>query len=735
MGLFSSGYVPSERDKYMRGLREQDYLRKRADSQFDAARKIRDTIPALIDKEQEKVKRDAQAVVSGIRKSAEAEEKRLLTTPVKQYSGGAHGNPDPIVVWHWRVPMPESINLSVEGTKRSDAGPVLVLQPGGGIGAEDIIPAALRARLGGRDGFAAWATEVNAVLGEMESRYPILADLRDDAKFAKMLSATGVNRDEKGTDVALEERGAYGTVYTRPRTITHVPVLTAVDITPEGLELVFKHDDSRRAGDISGAVLDRLRSAFNANGIHNARNLVALDGDDGELILSFRDAPSHFPAGIAFLPAEPPKALDEAKKRYPSATWPVGVDARGNEIMPTVKSTRHCIAAGQPGVGKSVWVRGVIDWFRVGLGAEVYCGDGKGSDYASLAGQPNVRMVSTSAAQHLRMVREVCDELERRRAEAAVNKRTDPNPYDRYSPILLVLDEFGLMKSEINDLDKKNALETFMDDLAKIIKVGREARIVLLLAAQDVYADTIPVALQNQFGLAVLLGVPGERTIQGDFVPERLRDTARRIGARLVRPGAAMYIERETERVIEVQTPYNWSPGSTPLDAALTGEQRAVWADAKARAEALPWFYPRLGINAAPGWEKSGTTAIVDTELVVMTDRNGNLLPGAERFDPMDESFVGAGGASTVKPRPRTWYHDTLPSTPEVPVTEGSPTPEEAANMTDAEKAAWMHDHAVRMGWVPADTKTPSSGSTEPEGDTPKAAPKKTAPKRGGGDI
>ncbi|BBX38531.1 hypothetical protein MMAGJ_78130 [Mycolicibacterium mageritense] len=254
-----------------------------------------------------------------------------------------------------------------------------------------------------------------------------------------------------------------------------------------------------------------------------------------------------------------------------------------------------------------------------------------------------------------------------------------------------MLDEFGLMKSEINDLDKKDALITFMDDLAKIIKVGREARIVLLLAAQDVYADTIPVALQNQFGLAVLLGVPGERTIQGDFVPERLRDTARRIGARLVRPGAAMYIERETEGVIEVQTPYNYSPGSTPLTAALTDEQRAVWADAKSRAEALPWFYPRLGINATPGWEKSGTPAIVDTELVVMTDRNGNLLPGAEKFDPMDETFVGAGGTSTVKPRPRMWDHDNDPSTPEVPVTADPAAP-------NSDKVSSIQGEQIRAG-------------------------------------
>lgn len=688
MGLFNTGYVPSERDRWHRAQKEQDYQRRRADSQFDAARKIRDGIPALIEKEQEKIKRDAQAVVSGIRKSAEAEEKRLLTQPVTQYSGGAHANPNPIIVWHWRVPMPESINISVEGVKRSDAGPVLALQPGGGIAPEDIIPSALRSKLGARPEFAAWAGEVSEVLAEMETRYPVLADIRDDKVFAKMLSATGVNRDEKGS---LEERGAYGTVYTRPRTVVHVPVLVGIDITPEGLELVFQHDDHRRAGDIGGAVLDRLRSAFNAGGIHNAKNLVALDGDDGELILQFRDAPSSFPAALAIAPAAPPATLDDAKKLFARATWPVGMDARGNLITPTVKSTRHCIAAGQPGVGKSVWVRGVIDWFRVGLGAEIYCGDGKGSDYASLAGQPNIRMVSTSPAQHLRMVAEVCDELERRRQEAAINKRTDPHPYDRYSPILLVLDEFGTMKSEIHDLDKTSALDTFMDKLAKIIKVGREARVILFIAAQDIYADTIPIALQDQFGLAVLLGVPGERTIQGNFVPEPLRDDARRIGARLTRPGSALYIDRDAQRVIEVQTPYNYSHGSTPLDAALTDEQRAVWAESKAHADALPWFYPRLGINAAPGWEKSGTDAIVNTELVVMTDRDGNLLPGAEKFDPMDETFVGAGGTSTVKPRPRMWDHDNDPSTPEVSVPDEPAAP-------SSEKVSSIQGEQIRGG-------------------------------------
>lgn len=733
MSFFGGGgYVPSERDRYMRAQKEHDYQRKRADSQHDAARKILDGIPALVAKEKERIKRDAQAAVSGIRKSAETEEKRLLTTPVTLFSGGAHGNPNPIVVWHWRVPMPAAINISVEGVKRRDAGPVIALQPGGGIGAADIIPMMLRTKLGGRDGFAAWATEVSEVLAEMETRYPILADLRDDAKFARMLSATGVNRDAKDS---VEERGAYGTTYSRPRTVVHVPVLTGVEISPEGLELTFKHDDTRRAGDIGGATLDRLRSAFNANGVHNAKGLVAHDGDDGELILSFRDAPSHFPAAVAFAPDAPPATLDEAKGRFPSATWPVGVDARGNVIMPTVKSTRHCIAAGQSGAGKSVWVRSVIDHFRVGLGAEIYCADGKGSDYSSLAGQPNVRMVSTSPAQHLRMVSEVCDELERRRAEAAVNKRTDPHPYDRYSPILLVLDEFGTMKDEIHELDKKGALDTLMSKLARIIRVGRETRIILFIAAQDIYADTLPIALQDQFGLAVLLGVPGERTIAGNFVPERLRDEARRIGARLTRPGSALYIDRDAQKVIEVQTPYSYSPGSTPLDAAITPEQRAVWVDSEKQARDLPWFYPRLGIAAAPDWEKGGAEAISTTELVALTDRNGVVRPDLVKYDPLSDEWMGAGGTGTVKPRPRTWDHDGDPTTPEVPVeptppSADSPSPEQVAAMTDEQKAAWMRAHAERMGLIPADDETPP---TPPA--AKKTTPRKPASKRGGGDI
>ncbi|WP_100458569.1 hypothetical protein [Mycobacteroides abscessus] len=56
---------------------------------------------------------------------------------------------------------------------------------------------------------------------------------------------------------------------------------------------------------------------------------------------------------------------------------------------------------------------------------------------------------------------------------------------------------------------------------------------------------------------------------------------------------------------------------------------------------------------------------------------------------------------------------------PPVPANAGrgasdtAPTPEEVAAMTDEERQEWMHRHAIEQGWVPVDTKPPTSGKPE----------------------
>ncbi|MBP2452497.1 FtsK/SpoIIIE domain-containing protein [Mycolicibacterium lutetiense] len=738
MGFFTGGgYVPSERDRYMRQQKEYDYQRKRADSQHDAARKILDGIPALVEKEKEKVKKQAQATVAGIRKSAETEEKRLLTTPVTQYSGGAHGNPDPIVVWHWRVPMPAAINISVEGVKRTDAGPVLALQPGGGIATEDIIPMMLSTKLGGRSEFAAWAGEVSEVLAEMEQRYPILADIRDDAVFARMLSATGVNRDEKS---ALEERGAYGTTYSRPRTVVHVPVLTAVDITPEGLELTFAHDDTRRAGDIGGATLDRLRSAFNAGGVHNAKNLVAHDGDDGELILSFRDAPSHFPAAVAPPAVAVVTTKEDSAKAYPGMTWQLGVDARGNVITPKLEKFPHVLVAGSTGGGKSVWIRSAVEALRV-QAAQIWLVDGKQSDYIALADLPGVRMVTTEPAAHVVAVSEVFEELQARRAAAAKAKAAGvEKPYEKYAPCVLVIDEFATVRDEWRTHAKKTrgSDEGVIGMIAALLRVGREARCHVVLSSQDIYVENIPQAWQDNLPLFVSLGAPSPRTLAGGAIPEALRDDAQRIGDRISRdtPGRSLYVDRAAFAVREVQSFYGYSPGTTPLTAAPTPEVRAAWAVSEKAAAAVPWLYPRVGIKTEdPSWRDGTLDELADTPTVALTDRTGALLAGREGYDPLRPDWNGAAATGGRKRRAASDFidvdgdgvddRDQVPTPPSA----DSPSPAQVANMTPEEKAAWMRAHAARMGLIPADEETPTPPAPK------KTTSRKPASKRGGGDI
>lgn len=650
---------------------------------------------------------DADRAVAEVAKRYGAEERRLLGQPVVRYTGATRNLAGGLVVWHWRATCSPALAARL-GVDRSDAGPLAVLRPGGGLVAGDSAPdvfVGLDATLLDDAEFMSWASTVAELWsGDVQQRYGILGKLRDDEWWARVSESAGIVDSQAGTETLT---GRYGATERKATTVS-IPSIQAVEVNQDGLEIEFSHAPNASAAKWSKG-LDLLRNGFRAQGMDSS-NLRLADTADGGVRMVFDDAPSAFPDAAA-LPAPVPAAtVDDAVRRVPEARWPVGWDARGNLIAPTVISTRHCIAAGQPGVGKSVWLRSVVEQFRLS-GWEIYLGDGKGSDYAALAEQPNVRMVSSEPAQHLLLVAEVCAELERRRAEAKVAKRTTAEPYARYPGILLVLDEFGTMKSEVSELDKKNGLELFMARLARIIRVGREARIVVLIAAQDVYADTIPVSLQDQFGLAVLLGVPGERTVTGTFVPESLRDDARRIGGRLTHPGRALYVDRVGKQVVEVQTPYSYSPGSVVLAKAPSDEVRTIWEQSAKVAGSLPSLYPRLGIKATADWRKGDAETIADTEVVVLTDSAGNFLAGAEKFDPLSDQWAGGEQIGTLKPRPGSTTKSRV-----MPPTHG---PADITTMSDDERREAVRQEAIRLGLLPDDESVEEPEMTEkPEENT-----------------
>ena len=349
--------------------------------------------------------------------------------------------------------------------------------------------------------------------------------------------------------------------------------------------------------------------------------------------------------------------------------------------------------------------------------------------------------MSTEPAAHVVLISEMYEEMERRRAEASEAKAAgDPDPYAKYAPLIGVLDEFATMRDEWRALFKGNGGdEKIAAMVAAILRVGREPRCHLMISSQDIYVENIPQAWQDTMALFVSLGAPSPRTLAGGAIPEALRPEAQRIGERISRgtPGRAIYIDREAFTVREIQTFYGFSPGTTTVESAPTEEVRAAWAQAEKTAEQVPWLYPRVGIKTDTAeWRKQTAEGLALQETVALNDRNGNPLPNREQYDPMVLTWNGAESVGGRKRRASDDFVDTDGDGID-DRDQASPTPEQVAAMTPEEKEAWMHDHAVRMGWVPADTKTPSSGSTEPEGDTPKAAPKKSTlkPKRGGGDI
>lgn len=72
-----------------------------------------------------------------------------------------------------------------------------------------------------------------------------------------------------------------------------------------------------------------------------------------------------------------------------------------------------------------------------------------------------------------------------------------------------------------------------------------------------------------------------------------------------------------------------------------------------------------------------------------------------------------AGGLRPGMSRPDTVQFNATPVQANAGRGSSAPTPEEVARMSDEERAAWMHRHAIEQGWVPADTLPPASGETE----------------------
>lgn len=651
---------------------------------------------------------DAERAVAEVGKRFAAEEKRLLSAPITRYSGATRNLAGGLVVWHWKATCSPALAARL-GVQRADAGPLAVLRPGGGLVAGDSAPdvfAGLDASLLDDAEFMSWAGTVAEIWhGDVTARYGILGRLRDDEWWARVSESAGIADSQTGTESLA---GRYGAVERKVTTIG-IPSIQGVEIGQDGLEIVFAHAPSASAAKWAGK-LDLLRNGFRAAGM-NASHLRLADTADGGVRMVFDDAPSSFPTAIAPPVTEPVASVEEAKRRYKEFRWQLGLDARGNVIAPSIREVFHVLAVGGTGSGKSVWVRGLIESARLS-GFRVYLGDGKMSDYPALENAPGVVMRSSDAAQHVVLVAEVHDEMVRRQAVAEQRKREGhPDPFD-FEPILCVLDEFASMRGDVLEFlgNKKPAMEPWLNAIAAITRKGRELKIHLVLASQDLYVENIPNQWQANFQLLVSLGEIEDKTLDTKFIPDTLKDEAKRVGARITRKdrGRGLFVDKANPaaiRITEFQSYYSFSPGSTlltpgaPADVAPpTDEVRSVWEQQQEAAERMPRLYSRVGIRVENGkWAKDASvTELMAVPTVALDDADGNPLLNLAQYDQRLPEWLGREQVTITAQR------GSAPTT-RTRVTPPVSAPADITGMSESERREAVRQEAIRLGLLPAD--------------------------------
>lgn len=675
---------------------------------------------------------DAERAAGEVGKRFAAEERRLLGAPVTRYSGATRNLAGGLVVWHWRAACPPALAARL-GVQRSDAGPIAVLRPGGGLTETDSCPdvfVGLDATLLDDAEFMAWAAVVAELWhGDVQQRYGILGTLRDDDWFARLSESAGIADSTVDSETVT---GRYGPVERKVTTVG-IPSIAGVEVTQDGLEISFSHSPNASAAKWASK-LDLLRNGFRAQGMDSS-NLRLTDSTDGGVVMRFDDAPSSFPAAVCI---EPPSTVAssnaDAIRRYEGSAWTLGVDARGKVIKFPVEDFPHVLVVGGTGAGKSVWARSIIEMFRTGYtdpntgrdtagGFTCYVSSGKVTDFVTLSRLPGVAMVAGDAAQTAVMVRAVKDEAVRRYDEAAAAKlRGETRAFD-YPPIVLFLDEWGATWLSLSSMYKSTA--DFETDIDWILRVGREARVHVVLLSQTIRktgAGAVPGSWQANLGLTISLGKPEAETYNNSAVfPSGSRERAELVGNRIAgKRGRGMAVLEGT--VTEFQSYYVWSPGTTSLASDAdkkvsppTDEVRSSWERWEPVSASVPWLSPRLGLRVSgPEWagtpgEKTDLKEVLATPIVALTDRAGNVKQGMERFDPWSPEWAGKRENSSR--RTALSFDDEGDSGQNVDSVEVAqnlvtpPTPDttDITTMTDDERREAVRQEAVRLGLIPAD--------------------------------
>lgn len=370
------------------------------------------------------------------------------------------------------------------------------------------------------------------------------------------------------------------------------------------------------------------------------------------------------------------QSREEAARKFPKLSIAIGVGENG-PIRIKPKDVPHREVVGATGGGKSVAVRAeLMQYFAAGY--RVFAVDGKGTDYSPFMRFNNVSAVSSNLYEHVLVIHLVWLILkQRQRRGTEMSKRGDTSWRETMTPILLVLDEFASVRANMKALFKPKEIQLIERDMVDILKVGREFRVNVILATQDMKADTVPGDWLDMFKVVQALGKPGPMSVRKAF-PEQIQGEVTRLGGTISpkTPGRALVtVANEAGKVSAqiYQSYWSYSPAETISDNLPPGV-KPNWEQFKREvSDRIPRLYPRLWAvleyplptdpterdpyeeHRDDGWVDLAKMSVPDIHRLVPINLEDSAtleyIPANAIHDPLSESYVGAeplGASSTT---------------------------------------------------------------------------------------
>lgn len=373
-------------------------------------------------------------------------------------------------------------------------------------------------------------------------------------------------------------------------------------------------------------------------------------------------------------------SVAEARKRYTGWEFKVGESARG-AVGVCMERMAHIKVIGETGAGKSVAIRSFLEQFRA-MGWMLILGDGKGADYAGyfaphrddhglpVPGTVAVGLGSTARGMAYVGAIVLAYQILLERQESSIQaKIDDPENWNSYTPVLLVLDEIKGMREKFKALGKETASK-IESMVTEITSLGRELRVHVMLISQDARDVSIPGVWNSNLPLTISLGKPSEMTVSKAF-EDSVRSKVRMIresmdpnikGRCLI---ASVDPDNGAADATEYQGYLGYSPGEHWNNPKLPPNTKEHWIPFKEQvSERVPRLYTRqwFQINRKPlaqiEAEENGEPdhGFINFDLFTVDEikrmdrvqldmrdpKSGKVVPNPDvaKYDPSSRSYV-----------------------------------------------------------------------------------------------